>query len=197
MTDDRNFGIYHLSTSLIESMLINTPRLILREIDSAIDSEFINQLLNSAGFLKYIGDRGVRTQAEAAEFITHRYQQSYKVNGFGLYTVTLKTESVGEKTLVPIGICGFVKRETLELPDLGFALLPQFEGNGYAFEAAEHCLKYGAETLGLKEVYAVAVPENSKSHKLLGRLGFSKKRTIPDPNQDGTLTLFHLTVNAV
>ena len=93
MTDDRNLGIYHLSTSLIESMLINTPRLILREMDSALDSEFINELLNSAGFLKYIGDRGVRTQAEAAEFITHRYQQSYEVNGFGLYTVTLKTVS--------------------------------------------------------------------------------------------------------
>src|SRR3954471_1527541 len=126
--------------------ILETGRLALREIDSATDAEFILELLNSSGFIKYIGDRGVRTRDEAKDFIETRFRKSYTDHGFGLYAVDLKAEEA------PIGMCGFVKRDGLPSADLGFAFLPQFEKQGYAFESASAVMRYGRDVLGLGQV---------------------------------------------
>ena len=146
--------------------ILETERLLLRELDSATDAEFIFELLNTPKFLKYIGDRGVRSVKQARDFIENRYRQSYREHGFGLYTVELKNEHI------PIGLCGFVSRDTLPAPDLGFAFLPDFEGKGYGFESASALLQFGSEKLGFTRVLAITSQANDDSVKLLEKLGF-------------------------
>ena len=158
--------------------ILETERLWIRELDSAIDAEFVFELLNTPKFLKYIGDRGVGSVEQAREFIENRYRQSYREHGFGLYTVELKH---GQKS---VGMCGFVKRDYFEHPDLGFALLPDFEGKGYGFEAASDVLKYGRDTLGFSRVLAITSQDNDVSVKLLEKLGFRFDRIFTTPDGD-------------
>ena len=154
--------------------ILETERTILREIVEA-DAEFILDLLNQPSFIKYIGDRNVRTLTDAREFIENRFRQSYRENGFGLYTVELK------ETNAPIGICGFVKRDSLPFADIGFAFLPQFENKGYAFESAKSVLDYGRSVLGLKKILAIVSPGNVASEKLLEKINFEFEQMIEIP----------------
>lgn len=166
--------------------ILETERLLIREIDSAIDAEFIFELLNTRKFLEYIGDRGVRSVEQARDFIENRYRQSYRENGYGLYVVELRSE-----TGIPsqIGMCGFVKRDYFEFADLGFAFLPEHEGRGYGFESATAVLKYGRETLGFTKVLAITSQNNDVSVKLLKKLGFSFDRIFTTPDGED-LNLF-------
>lgn len=149
--------------------ILETERLILREIVES-DAEFVLDLLNQPSFIKYIGDRNVRSVDEAKEFIETRYRASYTEHGFGLYTVELKSEIRNPKS--QIGICGFVKRETLPDADIGFAFLPQFEKQGFAFESANAMMNYGKDVLGLNRVLAITTIDNESSGRLLAKLGF-------------------------
>jgi RimJ/RimL family protein N-acetyltransferase len=186
--------------------ILETKRAILREIDEA-DAEFMLDLLNQPSFIKYIGDRGVRTATAAREFIENRYRQSYREHGFGLYAVDLKPEfdtlanadlSASESQIPnpksqiprPIGICGFVKRDGLPEADIGFAFLPQFFGKGYAFETASAIMKYGRDVLGLGRVLAITSQDNESSERLLNKIGFKFERLIKLPNDTEELKLF-------
>jgi ribosomal-protein-alanine N-acetyltransferase len=163
--------------------ILETQRLILREMDSAIDAEFVFELLNSEGFIKYIGDRGVRSLDDARDFIETRYRQSYRDHGYGLYTVELKSN--GKQ----VGICGFVRRDSLPGPDIGFAFLPEHEGNGYGYESGSAIMEYGSEKLDFDEVLAITTLDNTPSMKLLEKLGFSLLRVTNTP-QGERLNLF-------
>ena len=163
--------------------IVETERLILRELDSAADAEFIFALLNTPKFLQYIGDRGVRSVDEAAVFIDGRFAKSYRDHGFGLYAVIRKDDNV------PAGICGFVKRDHLEFPDIGFAFLPEFEGKGYGFQSADAIMKYGRETLGFATVLAITSLDNDASARLLEKLGFAFTGLI-DSSENEKLRLF-------
>jgi RimJ/RimL family protein N-acetyltransferase len=162
---------------------LETDRLVIREADPKHDAEFMLELLNSPGFLRYIGDRGVRTVADAADFIETRYRQSYRDNGYGLYAVGLR------ETAEPVGLCGFVRRDTLPGPDLGFAFLPGHEGKGYGFESASAVMSYGRERLSLGEIYAITTLDNKASIRLLEKLGFEFVRVIESPEGE-QLNLF-------
>lgn len=146
-------------------IITQTERLTLREI-TVDDAEFINEILNAPKFLKYIGDRQVRTAEQATDFIESRYRQSYVDHGFGLYAVELKDGT-------PIGMCGYVRRESLDGPDIGFAFLPEHERRGYGFESASAMLKYGRDTLGFSTIRAITSMENDASGSLLEKLGFT------------------------
>ena len=147
-------------------MPLATERTIVREMTVA-DAGFICTLLNQPSFLRYIGDRNVRSDADAAVFIETRYRQSYREHGYGLWVVELRASGI------PIGICGFVRRPTLAAADLGFAFLPEHEGHGYAHEAASASLDYGARVLGFSDVLAIVQPGNVRSSRLLERLHFT------------------------
>jgi [ribosomal protein S5]-alanine N-acetyltransferase len=178
--------------------ILETERLILREIDAS-DDEFILDLLNQPSFIKYIGNRNVHNVKQAREFIETRYRASYAQHGFGLYAVELKSDfsqdlvgstlaharvsAFSDQSEIPnpksqIGICGFVKRDTLPDADIGFAFLPQFERKGYALESANAVMKYGKEVLGLKRVLAITTQDNESSGRLLGKLGFEFDKLI-------------------
>ncbi len=164
------------------NQILETERLALRELDSALDAEFIFRLLNTPKFLRFIGDRGVRSVENAAAFIDERYCQSYRDHDYGLYLVELKQSGTG------IGVCGFVRRETLPGPDIGFAFLPEFEGKGFGLESAQAVMRYGQETLGFTEVFAITSLDNTASGRLLEKLGFKFDELLE--NGDETIKLF-------
>lgn len=152
-------------------MILETERLLLRELDPECDPAFIFKLLNTPKFLKYIGDRNVRSAEEAAVFIRDRYAASYREHGYGLWAVDLKSSGT------PVGMCGFVRRDTLPGPDLGFAFLPEFERQGYGSESAAAVMKYGRETLGFTDVWAITSLDNDASGRLLEKVGFELQET--------------------
>lgn len=154
--------------------VITTKRLFLREFVPA-DAPFILELLNDPGWLRFIGDRGLRTVEQAAEYIANVPAKMYARLGFGLWLVGLREG--GE----PVGMCGLLKRDTLEHVDLGFALLERHRGRGYAQEAAVACLDYGRQVLGLSRMVAITSPGNDDSAKLLERLGFRYERMAGEP----------------
>lgn len=175
-----------------------TKRLILREMTLG-DANFVVELLNTPKFIRYIGDRGVRTIEQAHDAIENLYRKSYREHGFGVYVVEMKPvgfESTGTlldsrvSDLTPVGICGFVKRDMLPGPDIGFAFLPQFEGKGYGFESAAAILKYGQKSLGFTQVLAITSQDNDASVGLLEKLGFSFDRLIEMPPDNEVLKLF-------
>ncbi len=168
--------------------IATTARTELREL-TADDAPFILDLLNQPSFLRFIGDREVRTLEDSAHRIETRFRASYRENGFGSYAVVLRD------TGVPIGICGFVRRESLPMADLGFAFLPQYEGRGYAHEAAVATLGYGRSQLGLPQVMAIAQLDNWRSHRLLARLGFQQMDTRTMPGDAVPVAVFALDLS--
>lgn len=134
------------------------------------DAGFILELMNDPDWLRYIGDRGVRTVEDARDYIATRLAPPYHRLGFGLYAVELKDGGA------PVGICGLVRREWLEDVDVGFAFLPRFRGMGYAREAASATLEYARSSLGLSRIAAIVSPENDGSIRLLEKLGLSFER---------------------
>jgi [ribosomal protein S5]-alanine N-acetyltransferase len=169
--------------------IADTERTHLREIERT-DAAFICGLLNQPGFLKYIGDRGVRTSEDAAAFIESRYRQSYREHGFGLYLVELRDART------PIGMCGFVRRAGLTGPDMGFAFVPAFEGRGFAYEAAVAALQYARTRIDLSTLLAIATPDNLRSHRLLARLGFRSTGVTTLPGDAKPVEVFALTADA-
>ena len=151
--------------------VIQTERLVLRHL-SAGDAPFILRLLNEPSWLQNIGDRGVRTIADAQRYIETGPVEMYGRLGFGLYQVRLKVCDE------PIGICGLLKREALEDVDLGFAFLPKFWGNGYAREASAAVMSYGRNELGLARIVAIIARNNDASRRVLEKLGFEFERSV-------------------
>jgi RimJ/RimL family protein N-acetyltransferase len=149
--------------------ILETPRLILRHLTEA-DDAFILALLNDPGWLRNIGDRGVRSLEDARRYIRESPMAMYRRHGFGLYGV----EAKGEGEL--LGICGLVRRDGLQDIDIGFAFLPSGRGKGYAFEAAEAVLAHGRDVVGLRRIVAIVSPGNESSIRLIGKLGLSFDR---------------------
>ncbi len=130
------------------------------------DAAFFLRLLNEPSWLANIGDRGVRTLADAEGYIRNNIWVPYQAHGFGLYAVQLKSSPL------PIGLCGLLKRDFLSSPDLGFALLPDYVGHGYATEAARAVMSHARAALGIGRLYAIVKSGNQRSVRLLGQLGF-------------------------
>jgi RimJ/RimL family protein N-acetyltransferase len=162
--------------------VIATPRLILRELDFE-DDAFILELLNETGFLRHIGDKGVRNTDDAREYILRGPMDSYARNGFGLYATCLRDGT-------SIGICGLVKREGLESPDVGFAFLERVWGKGYAVESAAAVLAHARTTLNLDRVVAITSPDNFKSIAVLEKIGLKFARLIRLTEDSPELKLF-------
>jgi RimJ/RimL family protein N-acetyltransferase len=177
-----------MSSSSSGAVIVETERLLVREIVTD-DAEFIRELLNTESFLKYIGDRGVRTVDEARVFIEDRYRHSYRDNGYGLYAVELKSNGK------LIGMCGFVRRASLPGPDIGFAFLPEYEGKGYGFESATEMMRFGRERLSFDTVYAITSKDNDISGKLLTKLGFSFDKFVIMPDGEELKLFQHAAIN--
>jgi RimJ/RimL family protein N-acetyltransferase len=162
--------------------ILETERLTLREFELS-DAKFIVELVNSPNWLEFIGDRNIRTEAAAADYLESSPIKSYKELGFGLSMVQLKDGT-------PIGMCGILKRNFLDHPDIGFAFLPQFEEQGYAFEIATATMIHARKKLNIKTILAVTLPKNNRSIRLLEKMGFKFRRTIFVSSENEELMLF-------
>jgi len=170
--------------------ILETRRLALDELTTD-DAEFILELLNEESFVRYIGDKGVRTRADACQYIMNGPVASYERFGFGLYRVALKESGPS------IGICGLLKRDVLEDVDVGFALLPRFWSKGYAFESASAVLAHARETLGLERILATTSQDNAPSIGLLDKLGFSFERMARLADDEPEIKVFVSEVSLV
>jgi RimJ/RimL family protein N-acetyltransferase len=146
-------------------VILQTPRLRLREAEAS-DAPFVLELLNSPGFIRGIGDRGVRTEAEAAAYVESRIRQSYAEHGYGMWVVEPMEEAVA------IGLAGLVRRDVLNHVDLGYAFLDRVWGQGYAEEAARAVRDYAGRVLGLETLAAIVNPDNLASRRVLEKIGF-------------------------
>ncbi len=163
--------------------ILETERLLLREF-STEDADFILELLNEPSFIRNIGDRGVRTIDDANSYILNGPVASYAKNGFGLYLVKLK------ETSESIGMCGLIKRDTLEDVDIGYAFLPRFWSKGYAVEAAQATKEYAKHVIGLNRIVAITDPKNEGSIRVLQKIGLNFERMVKLSEDDIELKLF-------
>ncbi|MBF8247574.1 MAG: acetyltransferase family protein [Bacteroidetes bacterium] len=163
--------------------IIETDRLVLRKL-TLDDAKFILDLLNQPSFIQFIGDRGVRTLGDARDYLSKRLISSYERFGFGLYLTLLKESDI------PIGICGLVKRESLEDVDVGFAFLPQYWSKGYAFESASAVLASARDTLVLKRIVGITTPDNQSSIKVLEKMRLKFEKMVKLSEDDIELKLF-------
>jgi len=149
--------------------LIQTERLRLRELSPASDATNMLALLNDPGFIAGIGDRNVRSEAQARDYLASWYGAQYATVGFGHYAVELRDGGAF------IGTAGLIQRADLVLPDIGYALLSQYQGQGYAEEAARGVMAYARQTLGLQALCAIVSPDNAGSVRLLEKLGLRRE----------------------
>jgi ribosomal-protein-alanine N-acetyltransferase len=154
--------------------VLETARLRLRWLTPE-DAPFILKLLNDPLFIRFVGDKGIRTVEGARDYLVNGPLASYAKHGFGLFHASLKA------TAEPIGMCGLLKREVLDDVDIGFAYLPQFGGFGYATEAALGTMQYGQTVLGLKRIVAITAPDNEASQNVLRKIGLRHEKTIKLP----------------
>ncbi len=163
--------------------ILETERLRLREF-TLNDTAFIIELLNSPGWLQFIGDRKVKTHDDAKKYLYNGPMRSYKLNGYGLYLVQNKSNGLS------IGMCGILKRDTLDTPDIGFAFLPKYMGNGYAYEIAHATLMHAKNKLKIPRISAITLPANERSIRLLEKMGLKKIDTISFPQENEELCLY-------
>ncbi len=166
--------------------VIETDRLILRHLTTE-DAPFILTLMNEPSWLQFIGDNGVRTIEDACNYIVSGPVAMYARVGFGLYLTALKEDHTS------IGICGLIKRDSLDDVDIGFAFLPQFWSQGYAYESASAVMAYGRQVLGLRCIVAVTSQDNERSAHLLEKLGLHFERLIALTNGAQEVRLFATT----
>jgi len=164
-----------------------TPRLVLKEFTHG-DAPFILELVNSAGWLRYIGDRNVHSIEDAIDYLDKGPLKSYADNGFGLWRVDLRT--TGE----PIGMCGLIRRSDLEGPDIGFAFLPDYQGQGYGSEASQATIAVVRDRLRLPELFAIVQPDNDGSIALLKKNGFLYDKVVISGAKMEPLQLYRLSL---
>lgn len=163
-------------------VILETPRLRLRLPETG-DAPFFLELLNDPDWHRFVNDPGVRDLAAAEAWIEARLLDLYRRCGFTLYLVECKEDER------PLGICGLVKRDSLEHVDLGFGFLPEFRCGGYAKEASLACMRHAKEDFGLETLLAVTDHDNEAAGGLLTALGFLHEGDVQ--LEDGkTLRLF-------
>ncbi|ASW75306.1 GNAT family acetyltransferase [Chryseobacterium piperi] len=166
-----------------ENNFYETERLIIRPV-SLDDAPFILDLYNRPNFIRYIGDRHLKTISDAENYIKNRFLPQLEKLGFGNYLLITKDEN--EK----IGAVGIFEREGLDIVDIGFSLLNEFEGKGYAYEAAQKVKSIGMEDFGLTKISAITSKDNFSSQKLIEKLGLKFLKHITLPNEEEELMYY-------
>ena len=170
-------------------MIAETNRLIISKI-RLDDAAFFLELVNIPNFIKYIGDRNLKTVEDAKTYLKNGTLKSDDDFGFGFYKLLLK-----EENNKAIGTCGLVKREQLDNVDIGFAMLPEYEGKGFGYESCIAVLKLAKEQFKLNKVLAITLPTNNNSIKLLEKIGLSYEKRVKPFEDDEELLLFAKNLN--
>jgi ribosomal-protein-alanine N-acetyltransferase len=163
--------------------VLDTARLRLSPV-TLDDAPFLVELLNDPGFLRWIGDRGVRTAADVPAYLQNGPWAMYEKHGFGLMRVSLRDS--GEN----VGLCGLLKRDWLTLPDIGFSFLQRHCARGYGRESAGAVIEEAERRLGVRSVGAIVAPDNAASIGLLERLGFAYRHPVTPPGEQREISFY-------
>lgn len=179
-------------------MELLTPRLLIRPF-TLDDAAFIVELLNDADWLRFIGDRQVRSASDACRYLRDGPIAMMERHGFSLWAVERRLQDLAigpgdgrdnDVARTPIGMCGLIRREGLTDVDLGYAFLPAARGQGLAVEAASAVLQHGLVTLGLPRIVAITDPANAASSAVLERIGMTFESEVLLPHRSEPLRLY-------
>jgi RimJ/RimL family protein N-acetyltransferase len=157
-------------------LTLTSRRLVLRSL-AAGDAPFLLQLMNDPDYYAHIGDRGLRSIEDAADYVERVVAASYRQHGYGMYLALRHSDGC------PVGIAGLVNRPTLEDVDIGFAMAPAHRGAGFASEAGAAVVLHAARDLGLERLVGIVSPGNAASIRVLEKLGLrfeARIRLTPD-----------------
>jgi len=160
-----------------------TARLCLRRL-TIDDAPLMLAIWNDPEFVRYVGDRGIRTLDQAQTALRDGVLRLYADHGFGPYTMVLPNPDRA------IGICGLFQRDSLDDPDIGFAVLPDYRNRGYVFEAARSVVAYAREELKLQRLTAIVSPENAASVALIRKLGLEFERMHRMSGDDDEVAIY-------
>lgn len=177
-----------LYTRWKKALRLETERLVLRTL-TLDDADLLLAIWNDPDFIQNVGDRGIRTPEQASDAMQDGPLRLYADYGYGPYAVTLKRGGTR------IGICGLFRRQNLEHPDIGFAMLPDYRGRGLASEAAFAVRDYARDGLGLGALTAIVSPENTRSIALVEKLGLSFDRMITMPGDEEAIRLYRMQLD--
>lgn len=166
----------------------STERLFLRPTNLQ-DADFILALVNTPKWIQHIGDRKVYTLEDAKNYIQTKMLPQLEQLGYGNYTIIRKSDGV------KLGSCGLYDREGLEINDIGFALLPNYEGQGYAYEAARMLMSGAQQDFGVQAISAITTEENISSQKLIEKLGLKFLKIIHLPTDPVPLMYYEIKFN--
>lgn len=164
-------------------MKLRIERLAIRPFTED-DAAFILELVNDAEWLRFIGDKQVRCLDDARRYLREGPMAMWTRHGHGLCCVERASDGVA------IGMCGLIKRDSLDDVDLGFAFLPAARGQGYAREAAAATLEHGFGALALKRIVAITDIDNAASARVLEAVGFRFERLLLGAPDAKPLRLF-------
>lgn len=168
---------------------IETERLRMRWL-TLDDADLMLAVWNDPAFVRYVGDRGIRTTEQAAAAMETGALRLYAEHGFGPYRVALKSDDTA------IGICGVFARAGLDEPDIGFALLPAYCKQGYAYESAIAVVDHTRDELRLPRLTAIVSPENAASVGLIRKLGLQFESMIRLPDEDADISLYGISFSS-
>lgn len=171
-----------------DGWLLQTERLFLQRVTPA-DAALMLAVWNDPAFMHFVGDRGIRTEEQALAAMQAGAFRLYREFGYGPYALSLKED--GRQ----VGICGLFRREHLEHPDIGFALLPEFCGRGYAYEASVAVLAHARDDLGITTLTAIVSPQNAASIALIEKLGLRFDRSITMPGDTEAISLYSIDLS--
>ena len=166
-------------------IITETDRLRIRQLTEN-DAAFALKLYTSKPFLRFVGDKSLSSVDDARQYLIDGPITMYRTHGIGLYMVELR------HCQTPLGICGLIKRDTLDDIDIGYGFLPEFFGMGYGYESTKAVMNFGKNTLKLKKLVAITTEDNADSIKLLSRLGLSFARNIEEAEGQPALGLYEI-----
>ena len=162
-----------------------TDRLIIRPTFLE-DADFILELLNTESWIEYIGNRNVKSIEDAEDYIKIKMMPQLERLGYSNYTI------IEKKNNIKIGTVNLYDREDLEEIDIGFALLPNYEKKGYAYEASNRIKEAAFYELGIKVLCAITSENNLSSQTLLKKLGLKKVGTKKLSKSNEELLLYRI-----
>ena len=169
----------------MKTQRLETERLVLKPLTTD-DSGFIFELYNSPKFIEFIGDRNIKTIQDAEQYITTKFLPQLEKLGYGNYLVVKKSDNT------KIGAVGIFQRDGLDVHDIGFSFLPEFEGKGYGFEAASKLLETAFSVFNLNTISAITNKENIASQNQIKKLGLQYQKTVQLPDGDKELLYFEI-----
>ena len=169
-------------------MLLETPRLLIRSFKQ-FDALFLLKLMNTPEWLRFIGERNIRSEEDAINHIETNLVTSYTQHGFGFWCV------IEKETRVPVGMNGLIKRDNLEDVDHGFAFLPEFTGRGFAYESSRSILNYARDVLEINKLIAITDQDNTRSQALLEKLEFTRIGIVTVKAEWGESLLYEKYLN--